>query len=540
MNAVEAARAYVKTYFDNDALTKGINSAKRQLTDLGGSMMGVGTKALAAAAPVIGFGAYAVHSFGEAAGALADMSQVTGIGVESLSELSHASTMLGSDIDSLGGALKKQSKFMGDVASGSKTAQATLDRLGLSASDLEGLTGDQQLGVFADALSGIEDQTTKANLAMDVFGGTGTDLLPMLNAGSAGIEAMRQQARDLGVVMSEDAVASGDAFADSMDGLHAQLGALTNGVGAALAPALTALITAITPMITSTIQWVQENGELILTVASIASGVAAAGAALVTLGAVVSGLGIALGGVVTAGTAVVAVVGAIISPVGLAVTAVVALVAGVGELTGAWSAMSSIFGETFGTVLGLLKKGELKLAMHALWVGVKLTWSEGVAYVLGYVEDLVKGSIKLLTDGLLTIADGFEFVGLSGASEELHLFSEELKGMKFDLFENAKGDVKKLRDEMAQLNRLGQPVEKQDTPDPTKEEYRSGSKDQEDGDAKPMAQITGSALSGTFSSAAARQLFSGSGSTAVEAELKQANRHLKKIASERARLVVGT
>lgn len=47
MNAVEAAKAYVKTYFDGDALTKGINSAKRQLTDMGGSMMGVGTKTIA-------------------------------------------------------------------------------------------------------------------------------------------------------------------------------------------------------------------------------------------------------------------------------------------------------------------------------------------------------------------------------------------------------------------------------------------------------------------------------------------------------------
>lgn len=570
MNAVEAARAYVKTYFDNNALTKGINSAKRQLTDLGGSMMGVGTKALAAAAPVLGFGAYAVHAFEGAASALSDMSQVTGIGVESLSELSYASGQLGSDIDSLGGAMKKQSKFMGDVASGSKEAQGTLDRLGLSASDLKGMTGDQQLGVFADAIAGITDQTAKANAAMDVFGGTGTDLLPMLNAGSAGIDAMRKQARDLGVVMSAEAAASGDEFGDAMTGLKAQLGALTNGVGAALVPALTDLIATVTPMIASTNQWVQENGELILTFASIAAGVATAGAALVTLGAVISGLGIVLGGVVTAGTAIVAVLGAILSPVGLVVAGIVGLIAYTTDWSSAWSSLSDSMGESLGQAVSLIQNGELQLAMELVWAQIQVTWSQGVKWVVGQVGEMVTATLKVLAGAIDTlgtmldktrnslargIAGVGEFTGVlpEGTSDELlgmqaagQAGTSALHGMSESLVQAADGfsslgdNVSELQAKLDKLNKLkglaSTAIEagKVEMFDWDKEYAAEQARQKAKGGPQPVLNTGGGALAGTFSSQASRQLFSGSGNV-VESELKAINSNTKKMASSNER-----
>jgi len=531
MNAVEAARAYVKTYMENSDLVKGIGAAKRQLTDLGGKMTSVGAAFSLAAAPILGFGLHAATSFADASGALTDMSQVTGLGVETLSEMSYAATRLGSDIDSLGGALNKQTKFLGDLSSGSKSAHETLGRLGLTMADLEGRSPDETFGIFADAIAGVDDQTTKANFAMDLFGKSGADLLPMLNQGSAGMAAMRQEARDLGLVMSEDAVRSGDEFSDAMDRLWAQTSALTMGVGAALAPALTDLLAAVTPLITSTIGWVTENSELILQVFAVTAGVGAFGTALVTLGGILAGVGLALGAIVTVGTAVAAVIGAMLSPIGLVVGGIAVLVAGVGELTGAWSAMADIFGEAFGVALRLLKKGELQLAMKSLWVAVKLTWSEGVAYTLGLVEDMIKGTISLLTDGLLVIADGFEMVGLSAASEELKLFSDELNSMEFDLFKNAREDVKELRREMDKLNRISQPARIK-TPDPTKPEYKSGQEGagEEEDEKKPIRGLA-PALSGTFSSVASRQLYSGAGNV-VESELKSINRNTAETAKE--------
>lgn len=550
MNAAEAARAYVKTYMDNSNLVKGINSAKRQLTDMGGSIMGVGTKALAAAAPILGFGGYAVHAFEGAASALSDMSQVTGIGVESLSELSYASGQLGTDIESLGGALKKQSKFMGDVAAGSQTAQATLDALGLSAGDLQGLTGDQQLGVFADAIAGISDQTAKANAAMDIFGGTGTDLLPMLNAGSAGIEAMRAQARELGVVMSSEAAASGDEFGDAMTGLKAQLGALTNGVGAALVPALTDLITTVTPMIASTIQWVNENSELILQVAAIATGVAAAGGVLVTLGAIVSGLGIVLGGVVTAGTAVVAVLGFLLSPIGLVAAGVVGLIAYTTDLSGAWDTLATSLGESLGLAAQLVQNGELSLAIELLWAQIQVLWSQGVRAVVGQTKEMVTATLNALAAALdslggmidrtrnklaRTIAAAGEFTGLfpEGTSDELlgmqaagQVGQSALHGLSDALKESAEGfgdlgsNVDELQAKLAKIK--GESIEANVNADIARANKAAAQtkppppKDQ----PKPVLNTGGGALGGTFSSQAGRMLFSGSGGV-VETELKR-------------------
>lgn len=564
MNAVEAAKAYVKTYFDGDALTKGINSAKRQLTDMGGSMMGVGTKTIAAAAPLLGFGAYAVHAFEGAASALVDMSEVTGIGVESLSELDYAAGQLGSSLEAVQGALRKQTRFMGEVSSGSTEANQSLAAMGLSVEDLAGLTGDQQFGVFADAIASVSDQTTKANFAMEVFGRSGAEMLPMLNQGSAGIDAMRQKARELGVVMSGEAAASGEEFGDALAGLQAQLSTLTYGVGAALVPALTDLIATVTPMIASTIGWINANGELILQVAAIATGVAAAGGVLVTLGAVVSGLGIVLGGVVTAGTAVVAVLGAIMSPVGLVAAGIVGLIAYTTDLSGAWDTLATSLGDSLSLAAQLAQNGELSIALELLWAQIQVLWSEGVQAVVGQTKDMVTAVITALAaaidylGGLIdkarnrlarTIAAAGEFTGLfpEGTSDELigmqaagQVGQSALHGLSDSLRESADGfadlgsNVDELKSKLAGIK--GEAVEANVKADLARAAKATAAKVVKDDKPppKPMLNIGGGALGGTFSSVASRQLFSGSGGV-VESELKAINSNTRKMASSSAK-----
>lgn len=96
------------------------------------------------------------------------------------------------------------------------------------------------------ALQGMDDQTQKAALAVDLFGKAGSELMPMLNGASGSIEAMRQQAHDLGLVMSGDAVDAGVKFTDTMDQLKRAFSAVVTNVGVELMPIIMELATWIT------------------------------------------------------------------------------------------------------------------------------------------------------------------------------------------------------------------------------------------------------------------------------------------------------
>lgn len=561
MNAVEAAKAYVKTYFDNSDLAKGIRSAQGQLSSLGSGMMSVGGQAIAAAAPILGVGVAAVKSFADASGAITDMSTITGIGVESLSELTYASTRLGSDIESLNGALKKQTMFMGQVAEGGKAAHATLAELGISASELEGLTADQQFGVFADAIAGIGDHTKKANLAMAVFGKSGADLLPMLNEGSAGMAEMRQEARDLGLVLSESSVAAGDELSDALDVLGFQMTALWSGAGAALVPMLSQLLEVVTPLISETITWVQQNGPLIAQVFAIAAGVAAAGAGIAALGMVATALSAILGGVLTVGGLVAGAFSALLSPMGLVVAGVVGLIAYSTDLSAAWDWLASSLGDSLGIAFDLVMNGDLSLAMELLWAQIQVTWSEGIKWIVSQTGEMVRmtlgviaeaadriGRLMQKTSSMLArhIVAAGEATGVipEGSSETLAEMQESgqvgqsaMQGLAQSLqasadgFENLGGNVDELKAKLAAIK--GQAVEANTAADLRRSEKQNAVKKAPatgDDDPKPIVKTGASALAGTFSSVASRQLFSGGGGV-VETELKEINRNTAATAS---------
>ena len=51
----------------------------------------------------------------------------------------------------------------------------------------------------------MENGTEKAKLANELFGGSGKELMPLLNGTTEGMEELRQAANDMGLVLSDDA-----------------------------------------------------------------------------------------------------------------------------------------------------------------------------------------------------------------------------------------------------------------------------------------------------------------------------------------------
>ena len=218
---------------------------------LGAVGKAAGVLSVAGGAAILGFGAAAAGSFADAGDELDKMSARTGFAVESLSELKFAAEQSGSSIETVEKGSKRLSSTILDAQNGLASATDALDALGVSVSDLDGLNPEQQFQVFATALAGVEDASTRAALAQDVFGRAGTELLPLFQQGEEGMAALRDQAVELGAVMSGDAAKSAADFKDAQNELMTALGGVFISIGQSLLPILSELVRALGPVLTN-------------------------------------------------------------------------------------------------------------------------------------------------------------------------------------------------------------------------------------------------------------------------------------------------
>ncbi len=424
---IRAGKAFVELFADDTKLVRGLKAAEKRLKAFGAGVQSIGTKLFglgaAAVAPLLA----TTNVFADMGDQLAKMSARTGISVEALSELGYAAEQSGADLETLEGGVRKMQKFLVEAAQGSKGAGDTLSKLGLRLSDLGRLTPDQQFELLADRISKIQDPAIRAATAMEVFGKTGTSLLPMMQDGAKGIEALKQQARDLGLVISTEDAKAAETFGDTLDDLWKVIKSGVFAIGAALAPLLQDLATSAIRVAKVTADWVRQNKGLIVTVFKIAAGVAAAGAVLVVLGTLISGVGAAFGvaaslitGIGTVLGVLGTVIGALLSPIGLVSAAVVGLGAyllyasGVGSEAIQWLAdtFNALKDDALAAWQGIgdaLAAGDLALAAKILWLTLKMEWQKGIAFLqehwiafkeffLSIATDAFYGVVGLLID----------------------------------------------------------------------------------------------------------------------------------------------
>ncbi len=392
---IRAGRAFIELGV-SDKLTKGLRAAQKRLQAFGEGLRSIGTRlgAIGASALTALFGT--AKTFADMGDSLDEMSARTGVSVETLSELGFAAELAGADMETLETGIRKMQKTISEAIGGSKSAADALAQLGLSIADLKGLNPEQQFKLIADRISRITDPTLRAALAMEVFGKSGTRLLPLIQDGAKGLAKFQEQARALGLTVSTQAAKDAAVLADALDTVWRVLKQAVFTIGSALAPTITELANKATRAVVAFMNWVKENKALVVTVFQVAAGVAAAGAALITLGVAASALGAALGGLATIVSGVGAALGiigsaiaALVSPIGLAITAVAGLGAAIVVYTGAGGDALAWLGEQFrwlrdaiykvvGGISDALAAGDITLAAQILWLALKLAWQQGV------------------------------------------------------------------------------------------------------------------------------------------------------------------
>lgn len=139
------------------------------------------------------------------------------------------------------------SKFVSGLTSArdaANDATAAYDALGINITEIED-SGEAFNQVIA-ALADMEDVTQRNALASQIFGENYIALAPMLNGGSEAIQAAKQEIEDLGGVMSNEAVAAGAAFQDSLTRLQTAFDGLKNNLAAEFLPSVTEIMDGMT------------------------------------------------------------------------------------------------------------------------------------------------------------------------------------------------------------------------------------------------------------------------------------------------------
>lgn len=129
-----------------------------------------------------------------------------GLTTDALQELRTVAEEAGVSQEALDNSMMQFSRRLGEARQGLGQARYALDDLNLSAEDLAQMPLDQALQTVAEEMTKVEDATSRTALAQQLFGRSGVPMLNLLREGAEGMEAMRQNARDLGIVIDEDLI----------------------------------------------------------------------------------------------------------------------------------------------------------------------------------------------------------------------------------------------------------------------------------------------------------------------------------------------
>jgi len=163
----------------------------------------------------------------------------SGVAVEQLSALAYAAKQSDIDLGSLSESLKKMQIALSQASSGGKAQKETLDALGISLKKIQGLNADEQFLLIAQQISTLNDPADKARAAVELFGRSGANLLPLFEKGAEGIRILIQESDRLGLKLSTDQVKALADADDAVNRLSTSYDMFATKLVAKVAPALT-------------------------------------------------------------------------------------------------------------------------------------------------------------------------------------------------------------------------------------------------------------------------------------------------------------
>lgn len=408
LDAVLKVRADVQGQGEIDGLSKSLGNLNRQadgvkggLGRMGQAAQGIGglMSSLLPAAAIGGIAALGKRAI-DTADDLNDMSQRTGVAVESLSRFGQAAADSGSSVEGVAKGMGQLAKRITDPGS---AASKALAGIGIATTDAQGKVRglDAVMLDISDKFAKMPDGAEKSALAMQLFGKSGVELIPMLNEGRAALEQYQ-------ATISGDMAASADQFNDALNAIGRSLSGPFNEAVTALLPAITAIANGLVKVIQAFSNLPRPVQATILVIGgALAALVALAPAisALITIGTTIAGLFAAGGALASAGSIIAGLATAfavlITGPVGivaLIVAAGVAIYAFRDQIGAAFNAVVNFIGNAFKTIGNLLR------------AGAKAYMDYYVKPILGFFKGLYDGAVDIFRKIGSAIGTAFQSV----------------------------------------------------------------------------------------------------------------------------------
>ena len=212
----------IKANLISDAIKGGLQALANGVKAIGSAM----TESLTAGA------AYADN--------ILTLSAQTGLSTETLQKYNAVAELTDVSMDTLTSSMSKNIKAMSEARDGSKSYAEAYEKLGISVTDADGNLRDSETVYWEtiDALKGINNETERDALAMELFGKKAQDLNTIIEMGSEGVAEYSQKAVDMGAVLGGEGLQALGNLDDQMQIFKSTTSSTKNILASAFAPAM--------------------------------------------------------------------------------------------------------------------------------------------------------------------------------------------------------------------------------------------------------------------------------------------------------------
>lgn len=253
-------------------LSEHVENAKEKFGELGEHISEMGER-LADILPMLGaVGGVAsfagilelAHATAEASEALADMSKITGVAVPQLQQVEYAAKQVGVPMDQMSEGFERLNVSIARAATGQDKQSASLFKaMGISLVDAKGHVKNLTdiLPQLESSFSKTKDPALRAAMAMQLFGRSGEEMMPLLAAGSEKLAEYQNQFSKFGYTFSSQDQDGLEQFNEAWKESELSMQSFANEVGAKLAPIMAPLLTDFALFVAQNREWISLDVE---------------------------------------------------------------------------------------------------------------------------------------------------------------------------------------------------------------------------------------------------------------------------------------
>ena len=184
--------------------------------------------------------AVAVKQSINAADELGKLSDRVGVSTEDLSGLGFAAEQSGTNLEVLGKSFRDLNRSLAESEHRTNKGSIALGRLNVQTKNADGglRSSADILRDVSDRFAVLENGAQKTAFAIDIFGKSGEQLIPLLNEGSDGIKELTDKAAELGLVIKDDTARQAALFNDNLAVLGKTFRGIANQVASQVLPIL--------------------------------------------------------------------------------------------------------------------------------------------------------------------------------------------------------------------------------------------------------------------------------------------------------------